>query len=235
MPNTEQALKPNFSSGAPPEEARESPASLAVLLKTLTVILLFGITHHFHLHSPPQIQVAGVLAGSLLPDAIEGVAKRLNLWRRHVAALDAVIPLWDSIDKEIYEGLRHLLPCSTTKRLTNIGSKLNGMPVLKIVVTSAGALPAAGPAPVGPLSVLQRQSRCGRGHQCDLRRHVRRGGQAHHRLFPDQVAPPARCCPGRVATTTPATTPAGSGARPACRDALQLGGDGDHHRSETTP
>jgi hypothetical protein len=133
-------LKPDSSSGAPEEEAGKSPASLAVLLKTLAVLLLFGITHHFHLHFPPEIQVAGVLAASLLLDAIERVAKRLDLRRRHVAGLDAVILLWDSIDKKISQGVGHVLPSSTTKALTNIGSKLNGMPVLKVLVTSAGAL-----------------------------------------------------------------------------------------------
>jgi len=140
MPSLDEDLKPNSSSGAPPDEAGKSPASLAVLLKTLAVLLLFGITHHFHLHFPPEIQVTGALAGSLLPDAIERFAKRFNLRRRHVAALDAVILLWDSIDKKIYQGVCQSLPSSTTKMLTNIGSKLNGMPVLKVVVTSAGAL-----------------------------------------------------------------------------------------------
>jgi hypothetical protein len=82
------------------------------------------------------------LAGSLLPDAIERVAKRLNLRRRHVAALDAVILLWDSIEK-IYEGVCHLLSSSTRINPPNIGSKLNGMPVLKVVVTSTGGLAVA--------------------------------------------------------------------------------------------
>jgi hypothetical protein len=118
------------------------------------VLLLFGISHHFHLHFPPEIQVTGAVAASLLPDAIERVTKRLNLRRRHVAALDAVIVLWDSIDKKIYQGVCHLLPSSTAKTLTNIGSKLNGLPVLKVVATSAGAL-AVGAAVATPIVLSQ--------------------------------------------------------------------------------